>query len=195
MTKTDTRQKMIVAAAAMFQEKGYKATTWRALVDAADVPWGSVKHHFPGGKAELCICAINYSADLVSNMLSHYLNKADTAAEGVQQWFAKVATLLKISEYSSGCPLATLALETSAESEEFLSANAKSFARWRSLIANRLKKDQIPTAMANSLSSVIISAFEGAILQSKLQRSTKPMLVASDFMVTLISHSHKTSVA
>ena len=48
-----TRQRLVTAAAELFRRRGYAATGIKAVLTAAEAPYGSLYHFFPGGKAEL----------------------------------------------------------------------------------------------------------------------------------------------
>jgi TetR/AcrR family transcriptional regulator, lmrAB and yxaGH operons repressor len=43
---------------------GRGTTSWRSLVDEAGTPWGSIRHHFPGGKDGLGLAAIEVGSEL-----------------------------------------------------------------------------------------------------------------------------------
>ena len=67
---TTTRQQMIETGVRLFQRGGYYATTWRGLVEEAGAHWGSINHHFPGGKQELAIEAIRVGAAGVDALIA-----------------------------------------------------------------------------------------------------------------------------
>ena len=50
---TDTRDRIVDAAVDLFRVHGYTGTAMKQVVAAADAPYGSVYHHFRGGKEEL----------------------------------------------------------------------------------------------------------------------------------------------
>src|SRR5438132_13604059 len=51
--RTDSRSRMIHAAAELFCQRGYHATTFSDVVRESGAPRGSTYFHFPGGKQEL----------------------------------------------------------------------------------------------------------------------------------------------
>ena len=51
--KTDTKERMIVAARRLFREHGYLGTALSDVVTESAAPRGSIYFHFPGGKEEL----------------------------------------------------------------------------------------------------------------------------------------------
>src|SRR5260370_937703 len=55
--RTDSRSKMIHAAAELFRQRGYHATTFSDVVRDSGAPRGSAYFPFPGGKSELARAA------------------------------------------------------------------------------------------------------------------------------------------
>src|ERR1700709_759394 len=51
--KVATRDRTLFAPAELFRRQGYNGTGLKQVVAEADAPFGSLYHHFPGGKAEL----------------------------------------------------------------------------------------------------------------------------------------------
>ena len=44
------RERVVLAAARLLRTRGYTGTSLRDIVKAADGPWGSLQHYFPGGE-------------------------------------------------------------------------------------------------------------------------------------------------
>src|ERR1700710_1157108 len=106
---------MVETAATLLQTRGYAATSWRDLVDEAGTPWGSAHYHFPGGKEELAVAAVNLGARRVAETLEECLAAASSIPEGVRRWVEAPATAPRSSRFTAGCPVATVALEATAE--------------------------------------------------------------------------------
>src|SRR4051794_4816372 len=111
-----TRDTMVMTAARLFQRDGYHATSWRGLVKEAGTPWGSINHHFPGGKEELGVAAIAAGAPAVEALIEHCFASTAGPAEAIERWFALSAELMEAEAYRAGCPVATVALETTPHS-------------------------------------------------------------------------------
>ena len=50
---SDTRDRIVDASAELFRLQGYNATGVKKIVTAAQAPFGSLYHFFPGGKEQL----------------------------------------------------------------------------------------------------------------------------------------------
>src|SRR4029077_13788935 len=75
--RTDSRSKMIHAAAELFRQRGYHATTFSDVVRDSGAPRGSTYYHFPGGKAELAREAIAPGGDEVEKRVARAARHAD----------------------------------------------------------------------------------------------------------------------
>src|SRR5579863_6493114 len=61
---SSTRQRILETSAELFRRQGYSATGVKQIVTAAQAPFGSLYHFFPGGKEELGAEAIRTSGAL-----------------------------------------------------------------------------------------------------------------------------------
>ena len=125
---------MIVTAARMFQRDGYHATSWRQLVKEAGTPWGSLHHHFPGGKDELGVAALDLGSDGVIALIDHVFTEHDDAGRAVALWFELSGEQLVDTDFESGCPVATVALETVASPGPVKDAARSAFSAWRNAL-------------------------------------------------------------
>ena len=48
---TDTRERIVVASAELLRRQGYAATGVKQIVAAAQAPFGSIYHFFPGARS------------------------------------------------------------------------------------------------------------------------------------------------
>ena len=114
----DPRGRMVLAAAKLLRQRGVTATGIRDVVDLAGSPRGSVQHYFPGGKDQL----ITEALALVAAQIARPLNAAQTGPKSatVFEVFALIVEswrhFLRSSDYSSGCPIASVVVDSSAQS-------------------------------------------------------------------------------
>ena len=57
--QSDSRQRMLIAAAEMLARHGLNATSIREMAKRAEAPVGSTYHHFPGGKQQVLVEAVH----------------------------------------------------------------------------------------------------------------------------------------
>jgi TetR/AcrR family transcriptional repressor of lmrAB and yxaGH operons len=175
----DTRQQMIETAARMLQRDGYHATTWRGVVEESSMPWGSIAHHFPGGKEELALAALQTSSDAVAALIEQCLDEAPEAADGIARWLTKSAELLEKGRYQAGCPLATVTLETAPLSDSLTAASRSAFSRWERIVADRLRRAGASKASAEAAAEGILALLEGGLILARVRGSARPMKTAA----------------
>ncbi len=133
---------MLDIADAVFQERGYHATSLADVVAAAGVTGGALHHHFASKKALGLAVVWERVAPEVERTWADTMAAAPSARAGVRQVFLDVAEALERQGFVRGCPLNNLALELSLADPEFRVAIAGIFQAWRVLIARRFKDDQ-----------------------------------------------------
>lgn len=177
---------MIDTAVRLFQLHGYHATSWRGLVAASETPWGSVHHHFPGGKEELGVAAIAAGGEMVASLIGSCQRRAGDPGAAIRRWFSISADLLRSGSFEGGCPIATVALETVSESPALAGACAAGFSTWVELICNDLRAAGLSVDRAAQLATVVVAGFEGSMLLARTQRSTAPVEAAADVLAGLV---------
>src|SRR6516165_5727171 len=172
--RTDSRSRMIAAAAELFRQRGYHATTFSDVVRDSGAPRGSTYFHFPGGKAELAREAIARAGDEMEELIDDAARQASDPASLVRALAQIMAGRLERSGYQSGCAIATMVLELAPGDEEFSAAFDTVFARWRTALVTRFEPLGIAPGRATILAGLTISAIEGALVLSRAARSTEP---------------------
>ncbi len=94
--------------------------------------------------------------------------------------------ILISTNFEGGCPIVAAAFSRD-EAPEAASTAADVFGEWGQLLADRLNDDGISRAAAQSLSTTIVAALEGAVILSRAAQSTKPLEQVSHHLNELIS--------
>ena len=186
--RTDSRSKMIAAAADLFRQRGYHATTFSDVVRESGAPRGSTYFHFPGGKAELAREAIARAGDEMEEMVDEAARHADDPGSLVRALAQIIASRLERSGYQSGCAIATMVLELAPGDEEFSADFDSVFARWRAALVTRFEPLGLAPDRAAVLADLTISAIEGALVLSRAARSTEPFNTTIEALISAIDH-------
>ena len=186
--RTDSRSRMIHAAAELFRQRGYHATTFSDVVRESGAPRGSTYFHFPGGKAELAREAIARAGDEVEEMTGEAARHADDPASLVRAMARILTSRLEHSGYQSGCAIATMVLELAPRDQAFSADFDNVFARWRAALVTRFEALGIAPGRAPALADLTISAFEGAAVLSRAARSTEPFTTTIEALISAIDH-------
>ena len=183
--RTDSRSRMIHAAAELFRQRGYHATTFSDVVRESGAPRGSTYFHFPGGKAELAREAIARAGDELEEMVAQH---ADDPGSLVRALAQILASRLERSGYQSGCAIATMVLELAPGDEEFSAEFHGVFARWRAALVSRFEPLGIAPDRAAVLADLTISTLEGAVIVSRAARSIEPLKTTIEALVSAVDH-------
>lgn len=168
---------MVRAAGQLIRAHGVSATGMRSVVATAEAPRGSLQHYFPGGKDQLVGEALRSMGEVAAHRVS-------IAREGLAEpspqalfeamvggWRAEFLTY----GFERGCPLVAAAADVAASSEELRRVIATAFERWRDELAQALCDVGLAPERAGAVSTLLISALEGAIVLSRVRRDVEPL--------------------
>jgi TetR/AcrR family transcriptional regulator, lmrAB and yxaGH operons repressor len=171
--KTDTRERMLRTAAALFRSQGYHATGLNQVLAEGGAPKGSLYFHFPGGKEQLAVESLALSA----NEFCLRVDSLDAALE-------LLGAQLIESDFRDGCPIATVALDAAGESDQIRQACDAAYVSWERVIADFLTRQGV--ADAAGLATTVLAAIEGALLLAKTRRDVAPLRQVGAHLKTLI---------
>jgi len=185
----DSKGKTLAAAAKLFRQQGYHGTALHDILAAGGSPRGSLYFHFPKGKEEIGEAALTLAGEGVRQALA----KAAEASESAEIFLVRIvrgmAADLERSDYREGCPIATTALETSAQSDVLGAATRTAFQKWESEIKRGLERFGMPTEQAELVATTVLSQIEGALLLARTYRSLEPLRRAEQAVRLLITSS------
>ena len=169
--RTDSRSRMIHAAAELFCQRGYHATTFSDVVRESGAPRGSTYFHFPGGKAELGVEAVRRTAEHTARRLAATASSLDA----VRLLVTALGNVLRASDFHAGCAVAGVVLDTTPDEEALLRQTAAAFASWRSALAEAFRREGATPAQARRLAVLVVAAIEGALMLARADRDIQPL--------------------
>jgi AcrR family transcriptional regulator len=175
-----TKERIVTASADLFRRQGYNGTGVKQIVAAAEAPFGSLYHFFPGGKEELGAEVIRWSGGMYGLLMPAVFDPAPDLVTGVRDFFAGAAEHLRESDFADACPIATVALEVSSVSEPLREACADVFDGWINGATKRFAEAGISRGRARELAIAMIAALEGAFVLARALRDTEPLDVAGE---------------
>jgi len=187
MTTSDARQRLIAAMTDALQRRGLHGSGLTELLAAAKAPKGVLYHHFPGGKTELAVAAVEATAERLCAMLEQRMGPGNDPAAALMAWINGAQKRLAASGYEQGCPLATIALETTADDVEIRAALGAGFAQVRLRIASALVRAGDASTTANSLAALLLAAYEGGLLQARAAGTPEPMNLVGEALLALLT--------
>jgi AcrR family transcriptional regulator len=173
-----TRTRLVESAAELFSRRGYAATGVKAVLAAADAPYGSLYHFFPGGKQQLGVAALAHGGAQNRALIeSRYPPGADVV-DATAASFAMAAEMLEKTDYADACPIATIALEVADSDEPMRAAAAEAFESWLEVLAERFAAAGMTAELAREVAVYNLALMEGAILLARTLRSSAPLRTA-----------------
>ena len=136
----DSKEKTVVAAAKLFSQRGYHGTALNDILDAAGSPRGSLYFHFPGGKEEIGEVASGLAGEAVRKVITNAAETSNNVEDFLKHIVQTMASNLERSDYTEGCPIATTALETAAQSDVLGSAARNAFQSWEHELTRGLER-------------------------------------------------------
>lgn len=182
-----TRERLMAAMTDALRRRGLHGIGLTELLAQAGAPKGVLYHHFPGGKTELAVAAINDVVDRMLRGLDALLATTPDPIEATRRWMAGATARLEGSGFESGCPLATVALESTPDDPALRAALDIAFARMRDRIALALEQAGEPVEQARGLAALIVATYEGSLLQARVAQSTEPITQATQALLGLLA--------
>jgi AcrR family transcriptional regulator len=173
----NVRRQMIERTALLLARKGLQGASLSEVLQASGAPRGSLYHHFPGGKDELILAAIDVAGAYAMGVLDRLAGApATTVAE---RFIALWRSVLQASDFGAGCAVA--AVTVAANAPELLERAAGVFRQWRARLGELLAAGGVEPKRAGALAATLISACEGAVILARAERSFEPFdLVAAE---------------
>lgn len=180
----DTRERIVFGAATLMRRQGYTGTGIKQIATEANAPFGSLYHHFPGGKEELAAEVVRRGGYFFGVLVGSVFDAAPDLLTGVRNCFDGAAETLRATDYQDACPIATISLEVASTNERLRQASADVFEGWLDAAAERYAAAGIEPDVARDLAYSMVMSLEGAFLLARSLRTTEPLEIAGRAAVT-----------
>lgn len=180
MSRKSIRENLLKAGDQLVWNTGYAGTGVRDIVEAAGARPGSFTNHFTS-KEDFVIEVLDRYFAYVSGLVEEALgDRSVRPVDRLRRYIDLITGKLADADYSRGCMIGNLSLEASFDNERLRAHLSKLFAIWRgpfeACIAEGLEKGEIaPLGSAAELADFLLSAWQGAMLRMKVDRSPAPL--------------------
>ncbi|MFC6881996.1 MULTISPECIES: TetR/AcrR family transcriptional regulator [Actinomadura] len=164
----ETRERVLRTAAELFQRQGYHGTGLTQVLAESRAPKGSLYFHFPDGKEQLAAESVALSGRELAQALRAAAGEASDGRAGIVALGEYFARALEESDFSKGCPVATVALETSAASEPIRTACEGAYGDWLDGITEALRGWGVPDS--RDVGELVLSSLQGAVMLARVRR-------------------------
>ncbi len=186
----DTREKIIVKSAALFNELGYHGCSLSDIMKATNLKKGGIYNHFRN-KDEIALEAFDYSFKRIFRAFRKRLDLDKSPSEKINSIIEVYAGLGKMPGMEAGCPIFNTAVDAS-NSHPMLKQKAKnainSFKDYVNIkLAEGVAMGEFKKEAVNlGIAELIIMTLEGAIIMSKVTGDNECINVAVDNLKELI---------
>ncbi|UCI06169.1 TetR/AcrR family transcriptional regulator [Mesorhizobium sp. B1-1-8] len=186
---TDTRTRMIEATALLLRRRGYHGTSLNDILSASGTPRGSLYFHFPGGKDQLVIEVTRDSVADVTERLGTALAAENDPAVAVHHIYQSVGRMLEENEFSLGCPIAPVVLDSPNDMPELAEICRTAFEQWIGLLRQAFVRAGVPERRAQALALLVESSLEGLMVIARATRDRTPLLAVADEVAALVEQA------
>lgn len=182
LTRSSTRERLLDATVSLMRAQGAAATGTKEILEVAAAPRGSFYFHFPEGKDQLVLEALDRAAAATLTLLEESLADDDALADQVRAIFEAIEVELLATNYAAGCAVAVTTVESASTSTQFQQAVSDAFATWTSSLTSRLTDRGLPPDRASVLSDGIVAMIEGATVLARARRDPAPLRNAAQVL-------------
>src|SRR5438270_4117854 len=175
-----TRERIIAAAAPLFNQHGFEGTSMQDLMAATGLEKGGLYRHF-SSKEELAAEAFQYSVNQIGKIRIgdvDHIPGALAKLRHIVQRFVEAP-----SPIAGGCPLMNTAIDSDDGNSTLRELAAQALRLWRNSLARIAGEgiesgEIIPGTDPRRVANVIISTLEGALMLARLEGSRTPLVDA-----------------
>ncbi|MFD9500014.1 TetR/AcrR family transcriptional regulator [Streptomyces sp. NPDC060035] len=167
----ETRDRLLDATQELIETGGYYGAGLNQVIAVSGAPRGSLYFHFPGGKDQLVGESVRRAGQSIEVALGDLADSCTSMVELVDGVLRHLGGRLEESGWHRGCPVATVALETSAVNDPLQEACSEVYTSWEAALRAQLtgRPD------ADDLAVTILALVEGALLLARAHRSREPL--------------------
>jgi TetR/AcrR family transcriptional repressor of nem operon len=172
-----TRQKIVEAAAPIFNRHGYEGSSLNALMEATGLKKGGIYRHF-ASKEELAAEAFDHIWGTVWKSRQIDLEGMASGFEKLKQFIANFVE--HRSPVAGGCPVLNTAVDADDGNAVLRARVARALRTWVDLLASFVVEAQEQgTARRGvepkAVATLIVASLEGALMMARIQRSEEPL--------------------
>lgn len=181
----ETKRRLLDAGVALLLERGYGGLSVQDVLDRTGIPKGSFYHHFQS-KQDMALQAVELYTVIGHELLDRCLaDDGRPALRRVRDFFEQLGQFYGEQGYL-GCLLGALGQELSGTNDLFRRKIEECVGSIAARIAECLEQaraaGELPMdADTRQLADILVNAWEGAALRSRLLRSPAPLRQVLDF--------------
>jgi TetR/AcrR family transcriptional regulator, lmrAB and yxaGH operons repressor len=180
------RRPIVDAAVRLFRRQGYAGTGLNDIVDFSGAPKGSLYHYFPAGKASIAVAAVEEAGGRVAQTMAKLASETRSTADLLRAHARLLSGWMRNSGFRDGCPITTVLLELAPKDRAVAEAGRKAYAARIDVIKSKLIADGFPPVRAGRLAILCVATLQGALIQSRVERSGAAIETAADELAKML---------
>ena len=171
-----TRQRIIAAAAPLFNQHGYEGCCLKDIMAATGLEKGGIYRHFES-KEELAAEAFDYAWKFASSKRRIHLDEIPNHADRLKQHIANFVTRTGLP---GGCPILNTAVDSDNGNPVLRDRVRKALLNWQTMLRTILEDGARASTIRSgvdvkSAANHIIANLEGAMLISRIERNDQAL--------------------
>ncbi len=189
MTKGgQTRQRIVAEAATIFNQQGFDGGSMSELMEATGLEKGGIYRHF-SSKEQLAAEAFDYAWQAALDARMHNLELISNRVDRLKQFISNFVE--RRSPIPGGCPLLNTAIDADDGNPVLRKRAQKALRGWQSRLAaiinDGIERKEIRRKVnPKKLTTLIISAVEGALMISRLENDRGALLAVQSYLETYL---------
>ncbi len=181
---------ILETASRLFQRQGYNGTGINQIIEESGTPKGSLYYHFPNGKEEIAIEAIQLVKEKILEQTKIDLLSANDVTSAFQQHINNIADFYDTEDVTEWLKIGLLASETASSHETLRLSCETAFTEGQKLYADILKEHGYEKNFAQELAVTINALLEGATTISLTRKSGDTLRVIANIIPTLLENKN-----
>ena len=168
-----TRNAMLISAAEVMRERGAAGVTIDEVLARSGAPRGSVYYHFPGGRNQILLEALQYAGDAITGSSTMPPGKVacawsvSSSNSGNSYWPTVISP--RVARWSRRRSVRRM------RSPQLTTVAGSIFGTWRDALTRAFVGDGFDEPDAASLAIMCIASLEGAVVLCRSARSVDPL--------------------
>ncbi|TXI81002.1 MULTISPECIES: TetR/AcrR family transcriptional regulator [unclassified Cupriavidus] len=172
----DIRNRLLLSGGRVIHGSGFHGAGVQDIVAAAAVPKGSFYSYFDSKEAFAAEVVEAYWAAIEQRHGSVLYDARIKPLARIERMFALLVEDQRADQFRLGCLIGNLSLELSSASGEVRDALTRILKRWEAMLGAcldeaRVRRELPAERAVEELAALLIEAWEGAVLRSKVERS------------------------
>ena len=187
-----TRQHIIEQAAAVFNEKGYAATSMSDIMQVTGLRKGGIYNHF-SSKDELALAAFDYAFAYVNQRLIAHIAELQSPLAQLEVFISTFRMYEKEAIFVGGCPILNTAVEAVDTHPQLRDKALQALETWNRFMTRRLERaiaqgEARPDIDIPATTTLIIASLEGAVMLTRIYGQQKYVEQVVQHLLNMIEH-------